>query len=152
MTGRLTAILEGVRPPGVYRWLSRAHPRALRRELAAAGWRVHLLNGLAVVDAAALLDELARALGFPAWFGRNWDALVDCLADLSWLPGAGHVLLWDRYGALARSDPKAWRLAYQLMVDAIALRRETGAVPLVVLLRGPGPTQRPDDAGPLPTL
>jgi hypothetical protein len=148
----LAAILDGVRPPGVYRWRSRAHPGALRRDLAAAGWGMHLLDGRAVTDSASLFDGCARALAFPAWFGRNWDALADCLGDLSWLPDAGHVLLWDRYGVLARTDAKAWRLAYRVMVDATALRRETGAAPLVVLLRGLGPTEQVDGPGPIPTL
>jgi hypothetical protein len=150
--GRLTEVLAGVRPPGVYRWLSRAHPRAVRRELAAAGWGFHVLDGLAVTDAASLFDAVARVLAFPAWFGRNWDAFADCLGDLSWLPEAGHALLWDRYAALARSEPKAWRLAYQVLVDAVALRRETAAAPLVVLLRGAGPTERPDTGDAIPTL
>lgn len=29
-----------------------------------------------------LLDHIAGALGFPAYFGRNLDALFDCLCDL----------------------------------------------------------------------
>ena len=41
----------------------------------------------------ALMGCVARALGFPQWFGGNWDAIEDCLTDLSWSSAAGHVLL-----------------------------------------------------------
>ncbi len=30
----------------------------------------------------AVYDYLAEELGFPAWFGRNLDALHDCLTDI----------------------------------------------------------------------
>jgi len=43
-----------------------------------------------------LLKNLAGALDFPDWFGGNWDALEDCLTDLSWREAGGHVLLFER--------------------------------------------------------
>ena len=55
-------------------------------------------------DKDALLARLAEALGFPDWFGSNWDALEDCLADLSWRPGEGHVLLLESHGELSLDD------------------------------------------------
>lgn len=39
-----------------------------------------------------LLDELCRRLHFPEYFGGNWDALWECIRDLSWLPDGTVVL------------------------------------------------------------
>jgi hypothetical protein len=50
------------------------------------------------------LEALARGLSFPAWFGNNWDALEDCLGDLSWRSGEAHVLVLRNAAALARDD------------------------------------------------
>lgn len=41
----------------------------------------------------ALLSACARGFVFPASFGGNWDALADCLQDLSWLAEPGTVAL-----------------------------------------------------------
>jgi RNAse (barnase) inhibitor barstar len=46
-----------------------------------------------VADKDALLTALAEALTFPAWFGHNWDALEDCLTDMSWSNADGYVLI-----------------------------------------------------------
>jgi len=52
--------------------------------------------GLAgAADKDTLIARIAAALAFPAWFGGNWDALEDCLSDLSWTNAAGHVLLFE---------------------------------------------------------
>ncbi len=46
-------------------------------------------------DKQALMQRIAGALQFPSWFGANWDALEDCLGDLSWLKAGGHILLFE---------------------------------------------------------
>jgi RNAse (barnase) inhibitor barstar len=43
----------------------------------------------------ALFDELYKCLEFPDYFGSNWDAVWECVRDLSWLPD-GPVLLKHR--------------------------------------------------------
>ena len=44
-----------------------------------------VLRGAKMRTTAALFDEVAAVLQFPPYFGENWDALDECLADLEWL-------------------------------------------------------------------
>lgn len=53
----------------------------------------HLVARVRYGDQEALMKNIAAALAFPEWFGANWDALEDCLSDLSWLPASGYVLV-----------------------------------------------------------
>ena len=53
---------------------------------------------------ARLLGRIAKALAFPAWFGGNWDALEDCLTDLSWSDAGGHVLLIEGAQGLPKDE------------------------------------------------
>lgn len=40
------------------------------------------LNGELLKDRAEAMEALGRALALPEWWGRNLDALHDCLTDL----------------------------------------------------------------------
>lgn len=53
------------------------------------------LDGRQLGDKATLLAELGRVLDFPDYYGGNWDALDECLADLSWHDGPLRVLITD---------------------------------------------------------
>jgi hypothetical protein len=57
-----------------------------------------------VTDKSALLRRIAARLGFPGWFGENWDALEDCLTDLSWREGEGHVLVFHGFQFLPADE------------------------------------------------
>jgi hypothetical protein len=84
-------------------------------------------------DKAGLLQRVAAALGFPAWFGDNWDAFYDCLADLSWRPGRGWVLLLENAHDLRLAAPEVLDTALAIMADA-ALAWEERGLPLRVLV------------------
>lgn len=56
----------------------------------------------------ALLDAIAAAADFPAWFGHNWDALADSLRDFSWCPAAGYVLRLRDTGAARQALAAEW--------------------------------------------
>ncbi len=57
------------------------------------------LDGGQIRTCGAFHALLARALGFPAWYGGNLDALYDCLTDLP----AGTELVIRDFGALEKS-------------------------------------------------
>jgi hypothetical protein len=99
--GKLTQRLSDAARSGVYRVLRSDEVVDATRGTRLDAARVDLAGA---ADKEALLARLALALGFPDWFGGNWDALEDCLADLSWRGGAGHVLLIERHGELPLDD------------------------------------------------
>ncbi|HRG72188.1 MAG TPA: barstar family protein, partial [Thauera aminoaromatica] len=45
---------------------------------------------------------------FPEWFGHNWDALSDCLCDLSWLPAAAYRLEFLHADVLRATAPETF--------------------------------------------
>ncbi len=102
----------------------------------ATGWTSSVLDLTGVTDKAALLDRCTRALDLPAWFGGNWDALADCLKDLSWLPVArGRLLLVLGWQAYAKARPEEWAVVQEVFSEAEAhwnTRAEGFAVLLAV--------------------
>lgn len=66
------------------------------------------------------LDAIASAMSFPSWYGRNLDALYDCLIDLSWQPAGEQVLVWAGHRQLAQADPDAYRAVVGVLRDAAA--------------------------------
>jgi RNAse (barnase) inhibitor barstar len=79
-----------------------------------------------------LLDTLGHVLAFPEWFGCNWDALADCLTDLSWLPAPGYLLVIQHASAFARRRPDCWETAADVMQQTCRTWRQR-EVPFWVL-------------------
>ncbi len=97
----LLARLRDATRSGVYR---AARADDILDATAGSGLRVARIALDGAQDKAALLERVARALDFPSWFGGNWDALEDCLSDLSWAPADGHVLLFEGRPAAPADD------------------------------------------------
>ena len=87
MSGKLIQRLQDPSRSGVYRV-----SRMAEVEDAVRGSNLSLVR-VRFADKAQLLKNIASALNFPDWFGHKWDALEDCLTDLSWRDAPGHVLL-----------------------------------------------------------
>jgi hypothetical protein len=51
-----------------------------------AGLTVRTVRGRKMRTVDGLFTEMAAALQFPYYFGENWPAFDECLADMDWLP------------------------------------------------------------------
>jgi RNAse (barnase) inhibitor barstar len=71
----------------------------------AAGLEVRPVHGERMPTVAALFTEFAAAWRFPAYFGRNFQALEDCLVDLAWLPAEGYLCVVTHAELLLRDEP-----------------------------------------------
>ncbi len=69
-------------------------------------------------DKTDLLARIANALRFPAWFGHNWDALSDCLCDLSWLPAEAYRLEFEHADALRAAAPETFATLCEILDEA----------------------------------
>lgn len=101
-----TTILTRVDVAGVYHM-----PVGGEADLVAAaeqnGYRVFRVDLFETEDKDGMFAAIAQAMQFPGWFGYNWDGLLDCLADLSWQPAEGYVVILercDRVHGLAEAD------------------------------------------------
>ena len=56
------------------------------------GYMTFTLDGKKLNSKTELLGELSQAMKFPDYFGNNWDALEECLNDLSWLAAKGYAI------------------------------------------------------------
>lgn len=52
-----------------------------------------VLDGRSLTNKQDLLAEIGRALAFPDYYGEKWDALEECLLDLSWRNGSVNLLI-----------------------------------------------------------
>lgn len=59
-------------------------------------------------SAGELLKAIYYLLWFPGYFGFNWDALSDCLRDLSWIPCKKVVLVHDALPKLTDFELKTY--------------------------------------------
>jgi RNAse (barnase) inhibitor barstar len=83
----------------------------------------------------ALMEVLAERLSFPDYFGENWDALEECLRDLSWLP-VGSVVLTHSDIPLS-NDPASARTYLAILKDAVLKPRSSNQHPLTVIFPEP---------------
>jgi RNAse (barnase) inhibitor barstar len=113
-----------------------ADPDEIAESAKAAGLSVFRLDLKNVAGKAGLLSRIAKEFNFPHWFGKNWDALNDCLSDLSWLDGNGWVIILESAKDFAEKEPEVFRTAVEVFQAVSDYWREAGK-PFWVFVHGP---------------
>ena len=126
--------------------LSAEQAGRLSASLAARGIQARVLDGARLSGKAELLRALAGAFAFPSYFGHNWDALVDCWSDMSWLPAKGYVCVLLHADAFRAADPDAHDAFLQVCRDVAERWREADPDVMFRLVRGSGPARAPKGA------
>jgi RNAse (barnase) inhibitor barstar len=134
---------------GPLRWINAAEVATLCAAGAAAGLHCARVDLSGREDKAGLLDALADALSFPEWFGRNWDALADCLGDLSWLPARGYLLVLEHPARLRARAARELDVALDILLEA-AHDWAARDVPFHVFIAVGGANQAPGPRGTAP--
>jgi hypothetical protein len=83
------------------------------------GYVVADLDCSRMLNLDQLFDAFAEVAEFPDYFGRNWPAFDECLADLEWLPGTGYVFVLRSVLRLLEQEP-AERAAFWRIVAKVA--------------------------------
>ncbi len=105
---------------------------ALRRAARAAGLAWHVIDLQRARGRRALFTAFARGFGFPATFGGNWDALADCLQDLSWQATPDRMLQLRGTVTFAAAAAEDFALLCEILNDTASYWREHGRLFVVL--------------------
>lgn len=127
-------MLHEPRKSGVFRVV--VPPPSLEAAVRDAGLVYFSVDASAVRTKSQFLGLLGRTLSFPSWFGRNWDALEDCLTDASWMPESGLVIQVEGYEGYAQGDPDGFSILVDIFKTSAEYWRGEGR-PFWTLFVGP---------------
>jgi hypothetical protein len=114
----LASIIRSTKAPWVVLLVLQTGARPERILDVPEGFSLHVLRGTKCRTAAALLEEFAHALKFPDYFGHNWDALEECLADLEWLPAKGYLLIVTEAERVLAQEEEDYNTFLEVLSDA----------------------------------
>ncbi len=119
------ALLPRAERAGIYH-MPFAADLALEEAAENLDYPIYRINLSKVTDKDGFLAAVGTTLGFPDWYGHNWDALADCLTDLSWMAADGYVIILDHADAFASANPTDFATALSIFQDAADTWREDG--------------------------
>jgi len=114
----LSTYLQSTKAPWTSLLMVTAGKRAESLVRPPTGFALKIIKGRHCKTPVNLFAEFAQALEFPDYFGHNWDALEECLADLEWLPAKGYILLITDAGCVLPEDEEEYETFLEILRDA----------------------------------
>ncbi len=62
------------------------------------------LDGSSMTTFDGLYQEFVNGFRFPSYFGYNYNALIDCLTDLAWIPSTSYLVVIERADLLLAKE------------------------------------------------
>ncbi|MFV1882914.1 MAG: barstar family protein [Balneola sp.] len=62
------------------------------------------IDGIKCKSVEIFLTEIGHAFSFPRYYGKNMDALHDCLTDLIWIKKDNYLLIINNYESFLSDD------------------------------------------------
>ncbi len=132
---KLAELLKDVQASGVYLLDETVLTSEIEHLASDLDFTFFHLPGSRILSKQDFLKETALVLGFPDYFGHNWDALADCMTDITGGEGSGRVILFDRFDLFAESFPAEFTTAVEIFGESALFLSERG-IACFVLLQG----------------
>jgi RNAse (barnase) inhibitor barstar len=123
-TRNLATLLADVARAGVYYLPSRIPVEIINPAGDCCGYRIFDIDLADARDKNSLLKTIAHHMSFPEWFGCNWDALADNLADLNGQPAPGYLVMLKNSETIERYAHNEFITALQIFSAAADEWRE----------------------------
>lgn len=101
---------------GVFQWIG--HLENAQSALKTRGVSIYNFDLKGLKNKKQLLEEIARLLEFPEYFGNNWDALYECLTDLQWLEFKGITLIFENAKGFEEKHPQDFKTLISVLQSA----------------------------------
>ena len=80
---------------------------------------IRTIDGHKCETEGKLLVHFGEVLGFPGYYGRNWDAFHECIIDHEFTPRVPTVLIVDRFERLLQRERKSRHEIFARIMNSV---------------------------------
>lgn len=113
-------LVRGKSQPNIYRFPLYISLEELSQLCQDYNCQLFYFDGRTINNKADFLKTASKVINLPKYFGYNWDALQDCLTDLSWFEAPSYLIAYDQWQNFAHNYPQDWQILNDIFSEAIA--------------------------------